>query len=686
DNQTHVLSFGGLTAFDATGKTLPASFSLDGSNFAIDVDIREAVFPITIDPLLQQPRLVAYSQIGVENERFGYAMAMDGDTALVSTYPSTGYGYGRGTVYVMARDNGEWRTQSILRTGIQNDNFGERLALEGDTAVIGASGTSLGADNVGVAYVYTRIGDAWTQQAMLTASDGTLDDYFGTSVGISGNTIAVGAVRDDNEQGTDAGALYIFERSADTWVEQTKILPADDDNAPYFGGLMDISGNTIIVGRPNANIEGAAYLFVGSGANWVQQQKFVDTYDASPAERFGQSVSIDGNNLLIGSPTSNGGRAFFYTLENDTWVEKQYVTKPEENFGWRLVLDDNDALISHITNSDITQPSTTSVHFYEFSNGTWSSTRSYESNITNDAYGTAIALSDNRALVSAPYDDIRQTGTPLYNLLEDVGTLYLYERTSSWQADGTFNARSPQSDTRFGRDIAADDQTVVVGAPYTDVDSPFGPNMGAAHVFVRDGMGGWSLQATLLPNVSHRDQLFGSAVAISGNTILVSAPQDNARDVSAGAVYVYTREGATWTLQAKLTADDGERVDQFGKDVSLVGDTALITASHDDEGGFANAGSAYIFERVDTTWSQTSKFTATTPATNAYFGQDGILNGDTALITMKNPQTRVREVHIFVYDGINWTEQQQLVPSDTSANDTFGLDLGLDGDTAIIGA
>ena len=131
--------------------------------------------------------------------------------------------------------------------GLLYDNFGDSVAIAGDTIVVGAPGDDDNGSDSGSAYVFTRTGTTWTEQAKLTASDGAADDYFGSSVAIAGDTIVVGASGDDDEWQC-SGSAYVFTRTGTTWTEQAKLTASDGAANDHFGGSVAIAGDTIVVG------------------------------------------------------------------------------------------------------------------------------------------------------------------------------------------------------------------------------------------------------------------------------------------------------------------------------------------------------------------------------------------------------------------------------------------------------
>jgi FG-GAP repeat len=226
----------------------------------------------------------------------------------------------------------------------------------------------------------------------------------------------------------------------------------------------------------------------------------------------------------------------------------------------------------------------------------------------------------------------------------------------------------------------------VIGAPH---DDDKGEGSGSVYVFTRAGTV-WSQQAKLNAADGAEGDVFGISIALSGDTILVGADLNDEKAVDAGAVYVFTRSGDNWVQQAKLTAMDGAETDIFGVRVALSGDTALISARRDDDDVMGvDAGSAYIFIRTDTTWKQQAKLTAADGAADDRFGRDVALAGDTAVIGAMFQDDKGENsgsAYVFTRSGNLWTQQAKLTAVDGAEGDVFGFSVALSGDTAVIGA
>ena len=235
-------------------------------------------------------------------------------------------------------------------------------------------------------------------------------------------------------------------------------------------------------------------------------------------------------------------------------------------------------------------------------------------------------------------------------------------------------ASDGQSHDEFGRDVALDGDTAVVGVPFEDdYSSP-----GAAYVFVRSG-GTWEPQATLRAADGADYEWFGASVAVSGDTVVVGAPRHSWPADSTGSVYVFTRSGSTWSQRAELTADDAADGDHFGGAVALEGTTAVVS------GG----GAAYVFTGSGASWSQQARLGDGTGGEG--FGTAVAVNADTVLVGAQwwgsagGVNDPLGAAYVFVRSGTTWSLQTRLTASDGQHGDYFGASVALSGETALVG-
>jgi hypothetical protein len=248
-----------------------------------------------------------------------------------------------------------------------------------------------------------------------------------------------------------------------------------------------------------------------------------------------------------------------------------------------------------------------------------------------------------------------------------------------WMQGQNLHASNPSEGATFGHTIAISGDTAVIGAHAADTQ---GMDSGTAYIFVRDGTT-WTQQAEISPMDGSSFDYYGWSAAISGDTVLVGAEGDNSQT---GSAYIFTRQGTTWTQQAKLTPSDGAAEDTFGYAVALQGNTAVIgSPCHDDAG--SNSGSVYIFTAIGSTWIQTQKITASDADLEDYFGISVSISNDTILIGADGALNLQGAAYVYVKIGSTWTQQAKLTTTEgIGTSDSLGFAVSLDGNTALLGA
>ena len=297
-----------------------------------------------------------------------------------------------------------------------------------------------------------------------------------------------------------------------------------------------------------------------------------------------------------------------------------------------------------------------------------------------DGFAFGVAISGNTAVCGARHDD--HAGGA------DAGSAYVFERTgTNWTQQAFLVASDAAANDWFGYEVALDGDTAVVGSVFDSHAG--GTNAGSAYVFVRSGTT-WTEQAKLIASDAATSDQFGH-VAISGDTIIVGAgAHDHAGLDGAGSAYVFVRSGTTWTQQAELVPSDAAVGDAFGFSVAIHGETAVVGAQSDDLGVGADAGSAYVFVRSGTTWTEQAKLVASDGSAGARFGYSAAVSGDTAILgailDAPGGRSNAGSAYLFARSGTTWAQAAKLVASDSRAGDFFGYSVGLDGGTAIVGS
>jgi len=312
---------------------------------------------------LQLTKLVADD--AAVGDLFGTAVALSGNTALVG---AIGDNSSAGSAYLF-QDSGTWSQVDKLTASdaISSDNFGFSVALSGNTALVSAPrGDTASFADVGAAYLFQDNGlGNWLQIAKLTASDAASmeEDRFGESVALSGNLALVGAWLDD-DAGVNAGAAYLFEDDGlGNWSQIAKLTAGDALAQDNFGLSVAISGNTVLIGAPSGDASttmdtGAAYLFQDDGSgNWNQIAK-LSAADAALFDQFGFSVALGNGTALVGAFFDGFGIGSAYLFEDDgsgNWSQVEKLTADDaaasDQFGEAVALDGNTALVGAIGSS-----------------------------------------------------------------------------------------------------------------------------------------------------------------------------------------------------------------------------------------------------------------------------------------------------------------------------------------------
>ncbi len=277
-------------------------------------------------------------------------------------------------------------------------------------------------------------------------------------------------------------------------------------------------------------------------------------------------------------------------------------------------------------------------------------------------------------------------GERLVIRVEDEGAAYpLTVDPLLWIEQAKLIASDAFIGDEFGHSVAISGDTALVGTIQADGAAS---QTGAAYVFVRSGTT-WTEQARLAASDGAYLDAFGSAVSVYGDTALVGASLDDLSTTNdTGSAYVFVRTGTTWSQQAKLTPFDGVRADHFGSAVSVFGDTALVGA-HMHDYGYIDAGGAYVFVRSGASWSHQAKLLPGDSAGAVHFGNAVSVSGDLALVGKfwDFPMGwHSGSAYVFRRSGTLWSQEAKLFPADGGISARFGQSLCLSGDTALIGA
>jgi len=366
--------------------------------------------------------------------------------------------------------------------------------------------------------------DPWlVEEVKLIASDAAAHDLFGFSVAVSGDTAVVGA-RDANNRD---GSAYVFtDDGTNTWSQQAKLIASDPGSG--FGNSVAISGDTAVVGVSHDDNEGikagSVYVFTRNSTGiWSQQAKLTDS-NVAAENYFGDlSVAISDDTAMVGvqDKVTHSGSVYVFTRDGTgTWSQQPNLTASD--------------------------------------GGAW------------DQFGRSLAISGDTAVAGAYWSGL------------SPGSAYVFTRNGAgiWSQQAKLTGSDVAARDHFGWSVAVSGDTTVVGSITSS----------SAYIFTRDGTGIWSQQAKLTTPTPEVTSYFGQSVTVSGNTVVVGALQGSELGHGFSMAYVFTRSGTTWSRQAKLAASDAAAWDEFGRSVAISGNTVVVGARND------NDGAAYVFD------------------------------------------------------------------------------------------
>ncbi len=425
-----VLRYDGLVAWDATGRHLPSEMAVHAGRLTLRIDDRNAVYPITIDPTFAVMEVKLVDSNGIDQDRFGQSVSIGGDTAVVGSYgddDDTGsvFVFERNAGGQDSWGEVKKLTASDMAT---DDEFGSSVAASGDTVVVGAPNDDDNGTNSGSAYVSRRDAggvDNWGQVAKLISTDGAEFDFFGESVAISVDTAVVGAPKDDGS-GTYSGSAYVFQRDAggvDNWGQVAKLTAPDGGEFDELGLSVAIYGDTVVVGAhrndDNGSNSGTVYVYqrnAGGPDNWGLVKKLT-ALDAGSGDDFGYSVAISADTAVVGAPDadgdeSNSGSAYVFRRDAggpSNWGQVAELNalggQQGDSFGYAVAIFGYTAVVGAVLNDDMGS-SSGSAYVFRREPGvpdSWAQvaqlTASDEE--AEDRFGSSVAIHVDTALVGA---------------------------------------------------------------------------------------------------------------------------------------------------------------------------------------------------------------------------------------------------------------------------------------------
>ena len=613
---------------------------------------------------------------------FGVSLAISGDTIVIG---AEGSNYDAGAAYVFTKTGSEWSTMTQTAKLMPSDSgeymyFGSSVAIKNDMIAIGARGD----DEV---YLFFKpASSGWqdtTEDATLTPS-GTRVGFkrFGTSVQIGENAIVVGASNQDKGSLTQAGAVYVYVRPENGWHDMTEtfqIASPNAENQGYFGISMAFEGTRLLVGAYGEDNErGSAYLF-----SLAAVQRTLEGQTAAMALQ-----AEDDSGLSVNFSIVSGEDSRFFTIGASSG-RLYFAHAPDFEQPGDINRDNIYALTIRVANSfHVERQYRTYVKvmnkIYEGASPNIgmlhkSKIVSAPNNIGSGAFGEASDISGDTLAVGAPR----------------IGRVYLYTYNTamhSYEKVATLSASDPTSGDIFGSNVAVNGDTVIVGVHDKE------DRKGVVYLFVKPE-GGWhdmTETARLLASERSDEDDFGISVDIDGDTVAVGATGVGGKyGVRTGAVYLFEKPENGWhdmNETAILSPSDGLQNDNFGNSVAIEGDTVVVGDRYKNN----TTGAAYVFEKPMTGWcdmTERAKLTASDADASDFFGQDVAISGQTVVVGAHkgdaNNVAKAGAAYVFEKPTIGWhdmNETSKLAASDGNTYDYFGTSVAIENDTVVVGA
>jgi len=411
-------------------------------------------------------------------------------------------------------------------------------------------------------------------------------------------------------------ALSLSARASE-WQQRAVLTAPDARPNANFGRGIRISGDYAVIGSPDG-----AYVLKREGSDWVHQTKLTAPDLALTLGCIG-NVGISGDSVIVGADSASdygqesgaayvfapGGGAWVSGTWVPIWIQQARLTPPSgaafDKFGYSVSISGDCAIVG-APFEDGSAGNSGAAYVFHRAGGVWA----LQAKLTaadaaeNDNFGTVVCLEGDHAIVAAPFDDAH----PLSQ--DDAGSAYVFRRSGTTWAQEAKLMPVSEIDTSFDHfpsDICISGDRVILGTAYyyagggvithTSGLSSRGAiamatyhGSGSAYIFRRDGTD-WTQEAELRPSDEAGDA-FGWTVSLSGDYAVVGAIDDNDNGASSGSAYVFKRDGTSWTQDAKVMASEGAEMDEFGMGLALRGDSFLVGAQR---GGANDAGAVYVF-------------------------------------------------------------------------------------------
>ena len=585
---------------------------------------------------------------------FGSALSLADDVLIVGSDGEKVGAFVRGAVYVYRLQDGFWAQEFTLTgpdTGSQTD-YGTSVAIEGDVAMVGSPLEGTG----GVVHILERIDGLWTTTGQLIPEAGAVSARFGSSIVLHGGVALVGAPRDD-AGAVDSGSAYLFRRGVGGWDQESKFLPSSPSASALFGSNVGLSDSLLLVGATTggASGSGATYVYESDGTQWTPSAELSEFVTPTSGTHFGAALALDGGRALVGAPLNFGvGTAYLLSKPDGDWVEDWRVsslgTAGGNRFG-RAVAVSGNTIMASAPRYRATDGESGIIHVLGRSSAGWRIVESVPrpaDDPTSGEFGAALAMDGDFAIVGQP----THVGP---------GALVLRRTGGSWSPFQTFEPPVTVESAYSGDSVAVSGDRLLVGQ-YGNLLGPVAPGFSSTYTFDGDA---FSLEETI--GVS--DSAGGFVVALSGDTALVG-------NLRANIAHVFRFiDGTGWELEGDLLPPATATGSQFGREVAIDGDVAVV----------GSEGEAFYYLRTGGLWSE--GVALATDDGKLLRGRVAIA-GDRILAVEAQPEDEADSIGVYVFarDGDTFPQIARLVSGHGDSTDQFGSSIALTQDIIVVGA
>ncbi len=610
------------------------------------------------------------------DDHFGNSVAIDGEWMAVGVPDTADPVWQQGAVDIYHRQSdGSWMREAVLLSNDANehDHLGRLVALDGDTLVTAANRYMDGSiDKSVLIHIFLRTDEGWILEEVLDPIPGP---RYSFSLAVHGDCLAVSMVRENDKPPFRFSTVYVHRRSEEGWRQESALTTGDIEEADMYGYVVDLSENRMIITSPRAmcesgNRQGAVYVYEHIDDAWIQTERLERPDGASDGGSFGRFAGLKGDLLAVGHSGITLDCVHLFEHANGVWdyTERLYP-ESEVNVEMSETLSLSEQRLFLTAETETPEGGRALFVFAREAEG-WRQRQTLDLpiNIGNWAR-TVLDYDGARLIVGMPwYDGLAGENQGAAGLYSEEDSIFTQE---AWlqREDGILS-----DGDHLGGDIAVQDDWLVAGA--AGDYGVAGVCQGSAYLY-RRVEGQWVLLQKLIEPDPRVYAGFGTSVAMSGDRFVVA---------SRFAAYVYRLEADEVVLEAHLQAPEGESADGFGGDIAMDGERLIVGVDHADEAGFDAAGAAYIYECIDGQWIEQTRLTASDPTERAYFGISVAIDGERIVVGAYRANEYRGAAYVFRENSGAWSEEVRLTADDYSGDISFGVSVGIEADTIVVGA